>query len=121
MVRKKKISLNSAMIFIVFRKLHLLKRKQPPTSRPILNKKTSLCKCVLQCGEDIAFYLEKSKGCNYLLGIGREGNAPLNASKLDFNEDVRLLGVENLCHIALELMKLHHNYFLSELKVEWTW
>jgi hypothetical protein len=40
---------------------------------------------------------------------------------LDFNEDVRLLGVENLCHIALELIKFHHNYFLSELKVEWTW
>ena len=68
-------------------------KKTASYTRPILNKKKSLCKCVLQCGEDIAFYLEKSKGCNYLLGIGREGNDPLNASKLDFNEDVRLLGV----------------------------
>jgi amidohydrolase len=55
-------------------------------------------------GEDMAFYLEKTKGCFFFLGVGREGYAPLHTSKFDFNEDVLLLGVETYCQIATELL-----------------
>ena len=56
-------------------------------------------------GEDMAFYLEKSKGCFFFLGVGREGCAPLHNPKFDFNEDVLLTGVETYCRIAFELLK----------------
>lgn len=55
-------------------------------------------------GEDMAFYLEKSKGCFFFLGVGREGCAPIHNSKFDFNEDVLLLGAETYCRIALDLL-----------------
>lgn len=55
-------------------------------------------------GEDMAFYLEKSKGCFFFLGVGREGCAPIHNSKFDFNEDVLLLGVETYCRIAADLL-----------------
>jgi amidohydrolase len=55
-------------------------------------------------GEDMAFYLEKSKGCFFFLGVGREGCAPLHNPKFDLNEDVLLTGVETYCRIALELL-----------------
>ena len=55
-------------------------------------------------GEDMAFYLEKSKGCYFCLGVGREGCASVHNPKFDFNEDVLLLGAETHCRIALELL-----------------
>lgn len=55
-------------------------------------------------GEDMAFYLEKSKGCFFFLGVGREGCAPIHNSKFDFNEDVLLLGVETYCRVAVDLL-----------------
>lgn len=55
-------------------------------------------------GEDMAFYLEKSKGCFFFLGTGREGCAPLHNSKFDFDEDVLLLGAETYCRVALDLL-----------------
>jgi amidohydrolase len=55
-------------------------------------------------GEDMAFYLEKSKGCFFFLGVGREGCAPLHNPKFDFNEDVLLTGVETYCRVAFELL-----------------
>jgi amidohydrolase len=55
-------------------------------------------------GEDMAFYLEKSKGCFFFLGVGRDGCAPLHNPKFDFNEDVLLTGVETYCRIAFELL-----------------
>ena len=55
-------------------------------------------------GEDMAFYLEKSKGCFFFLGVGREGCAPLHNPKFDFNEDVLPLGVETYCRLACELL-----------------
>ena len=51
-------------------------------------------------GEDMAFYLEKSKGCFFFLGVGREGGAPIHNPEFDFNEDVLLLGVETYCRMA---------------------
>ncbi len=55
-------------------------------------------------GEDMAFYLEKSKGCYFFLGVGREGCASLHNPKFDLNEDVLLTGVEMYCHVAFELL-----------------
>lgn len=55
-------------------------------------------------GEDMAFYLEKSKGCFFFLGVGRENSAPLHNPKFDFNEDILLLGIETYCRIALDLL-----------------
>ncbi len=55
-------------------------------------------------GEDMAFYLEKSKGCFFFLGVGRKGCAPIHNPRFDFNEDVLHLGVETYCRIALALL-----------------
>jgi len=55
-------------------------------------------------GEDMAFYLEKSKGCFFFLGVGREGCAPLHNPQFDLNEDVLLTGVETYCRVAFELL-----------------
>ncbi|MFH1630198.1 MAG: M20 family metallopeptidase [Pseudomonadota bacterium] len=56
-------------------------------------------------GEDMAFYLERSKGCFFYVGVGREGDAPIHNPNFDFNEDVLLLGVETYCRTALELLR----------------
>ncbi len=56
-------------------------------------------------GEDFAFYLQKSKGCFFALGVGREGAVPVHNPKFDFNEDVLLLGVETHCRIGMKLLK----------------
>jgi amidohydrolase len=56
-------------------------------------------------GEDMAFYLEKAKGCFFFLGVGREGCASLHNPKFDFNEDVLPLGVETYCRLGFELLK----------------
>jgi amidohydrolase len=55
-------------------------------------------------GEDFAFYLQKSKGCFFALGVGREGAAAVHNPSFDFNEDVMLLGLETYCRVALELL-----------------
>ena len=55
-------------------------------------------------GEDMSFFLERSKGCYFFLGTGTEGCAPLHNAKFDFNEDVLLLGVETYCRIASTLL-----------------
>ena len=61
-------------------------------------------------GEDMAFYLEKAKGCFFFLGVGREGGAPVHNSKFDFNEDVLALGVETYCRIAMQLLSDSNHY-----------
>ena len=55
-------------------------------------------------GEDMAYYLERSKGCFFFLGTGREGCASLHNPRFDFNEDVLMLGIETYCRIALHLL-----------------
>jgi len=55
-------------------------------------------------GEDMAFYLEKSKGCYFFLGVGRKDCAPIHNPRFDFNEEVLLLGVETYCRVALDLL-----------------
>jgi len=56
-------------------------------------------------GEDFSFYAQKSKGCFFFLGVGREGGAPVHHPEFDFKEELMLLGVETYCRIALELLK----------------
>jgi len=55
-------------------------------------------------GEDMAFFLEKSKGCFFFLGIGREGQAPIHNPQFDFNEDILPTGIAMYCRAALELL-----------------
>jgi amidohydrolase len=55
-------------------------------------------------GEDMAFYLERSKGCFFFLGVGHQGCAPLHNPKFDFREDALMTGVELYCRVALELL-----------------
>lgn len=55
-------------------------------------------------GEDMSFYLERSKGCFFFLGVGREGGAPLHNPRFTFNEDILLTGVEIYCRAALQLL-----------------
>ena len=55
-------------------------------------------------GEDMSFYLEKTKGCFLFLGVGQEGGAALHNSKFDFDENVLLTGVETYCRIIMNLL-----------------
>jgi len=55
-------------------------------------------------GEDMAFFLEKSKGCFFFLGIGREGSAAIHNPKFDFNENVLSTGAAMYCRAALALL-----------------
>ncbi len=55
-------------------------------------------------GEDFSFFLQKSKGCFFAVGIGREGGAPVHNPGFDFNEDMLLVGVETFCRAAVELL-----------------
>ncbi|MCP4693300.1 MAG: amidohydrolase [Desulfobacterales bacterium] len=55
--------------------------------------------------EDMSYFLQKSKGCYYFIGVGREGSAPVHNSRFDFNEEVLPLGVETHCRVALDLLK----------------
>jgi amidohydrolase len=55
-------------------------------------------------GEDMSFFLQKSKGCFYALGVGREEFAPVHNSRFNFNEEVLALGVETHCRAALDLL-----------------
>ena len=57
-------------------------------------------------GEDMAFYLQRIKGCFFLLGVGRDECIGLHHPQFDFNEDVLPLGVETYCRLALALLGL---------------
>jgi amidohydrolase len=56
-------------------------------------------------GEDMAFYLEASKGCFFFLGAGREGGAPLHNARFDPPEEILTAGVETFCRTALDLLR----------------
>ncbi len=55
-------------------------------------------------GEDMAFFLEQSKGCFFFIGTGFDGCAPLHNSKFDFDESVLLSGVETFVRFTLDLL-----------------
>jgi len=56
-------------------------------------------------GEDMAFYLEKSKGCFFCLGVGKEEGGPIHSPYFDFNDSLLINGVETYCRVAIELLK----------------
>jgi amidohydrolase len=56
-------------------------------------------------GEDFAYYLQRSQGCYFALGVGRDGAVPVHNPAFGFNEDVMLLGMETHCRIGLEVLK----------------
>lgn len=55
-------------------------------------------------GEDMAYFLQRAKGCFFFLGTGREGRPALHTPTFDFNEDVLPLGVETFCRAAMEIL-----------------
>ncbi|EMS80942.1 M20 metallopeptidase family protein [Desulfotignum phosphitoxidans] len=55
-------------------------------------------------GEDMSYFLDRSKGCFFFLGVGSEGGAPLHNSLFDFDEKVLLTGVEIYCRAAIRLL-----------------
>ncbi len=55
-------------------------------------------------GEDMSFYLEKSKGCFVFLGVGRPEGFPLHNSRFDYNEEVLFTGVELHCRMIMDLL-----------------
>ena len=55
-------------------------------------------------GEDMSYFLQRSKGCFYALGVGRQEFTPLHSNRFDLNEDVLAIGVETHCRIALDLL-----------------
>ena len=55
-------------------------------------------------GEDMSYFLRRSKGCFYALGVGRQEFTPLHSNRFDLNENVLAIGVETHCRIALDLL-----------------
>ncbi len=56
-------------------------------------------------GEDMAFFLEKSKGCYFFLGVGREGGSGIHTPAFDIREDHLLTGTEIFCRTALQTLQ----------------
>ena len=55
-------------------------------------------------GEDMSYFLERSKGCYFFLGVGREGGAPIHNPAFDIPEEAMATGVEIFRRAALELL-----------------
>ena len=55
-------------------------------------------------GEDMAFFLERSKGCFFFLGVGCENGSGVHTSTFDIREDLLLIGTEVFCRAALRLL-----------------
>jgi len=55
-------------------------------------------------GEDMAFFLEKSKGCYVFVGCGTPGCASLHNPRFDFNEKILASGVEYYLRMAHKLL-----------------
>ena len=54
--------------------------------------------------EDMAFILEQTKGCYFIVGTGFKGCAPLHNASFTFDEKSLLPGVETLVRFALNLL-----------------
>jgi amidohydrolase len=55
-------------------------------------------------GEDMAFFLEKAKGCYFCLGAGNDAYAGFHNPRFGFNENILLTGVETFCRAAVDLL-----------------
>ena len=56
-------------------------------------------------GEDMAYFLQRAKGCFYALGTGNDAWPGVHNPKFNFNERVLALGVETHCRTVLALLK----------------
>jgi len=54
--------------------------------------------------DDISYFLDKSPGCFFQLGVGRGDEMNLHTCTFDFNENILLKGVETYCRAALSLL-----------------
>jgi amidohydrolase len=55
-------------------------------------------------GEDMAFYLQKAKGCFFCLGAGNDAYEGLHNPRFNFNEDILISGVEMYCRATVDLL-----------------
>jgi amidohydrolase len=55
-------------------------------------------------GEDMAYFLERAKGCFFFLGAGYPGAATIHNPGFNFHETILPTGVEAFCRIALALL-----------------
>jgi len=55
-------------------------------------------------GEDMAFYLQKAKGCFFCLGAGNDVDGGLHNPCFNFNETILASGVEVYCRAAIDLL-----------------
>ena len=55
-------------------------------------------------GEDMAYFLERSRGCYFFIGVGENGTAPLHSPRFDFDPNALLTGVEIYCRAVLDLL-----------------
>jgi amidohydrolase len=55
-------------------------------------------------GEDMAYFLEKAKGCVFCIGAGNDAYAGIHNPRFGFNEDILLTGVEMYCRAAIDLL-----------------
>ncbi|HID69477.1 MAG TPA: amidohydrolase [Desulfobacterales bacterium] len=55
--------------------------------------------------EDMAFILERVKGCYFFIGTGFDGCAPLHNAEFRYDDSVLLSGVESFVRFALDLLK----------------
>ncbi len=55
-------------------------------------------------GEDMAYFLERSKGCYYFLGAGGENTLSLHNPKFNFNEQILATGVRIYLEVVSELL-----------------
>ena len=56
-------------------------------------------------GEDMAFFLEKTKGCFFCLGTGNASYGTIHNPRFDFDEEILSTGVEIYCRAAMELLR----------------
>ncbi len=55
-------------------------------------------------GEDMAFFLQKARGCFFFLGAGSDAHGDLHNPTFNFNEDILITGVDIYCRTAMELL-----------------
>lgn len=55
-------------------------------------------------GEDMAYFLEKVKGCFFCVGSGADQYGSIHNPTFDFNEEILVTGVETMCRSAIELL-----------------
>ena len=55
-------------------------------------------------GEDMAFYLQKARGCFFCLGAGNEVDGGLHNPRFNFNDEILISGVELYCRAAMDLL-----------------